>query len=58
MNLSVIKNLTPETNEPHVLRNVARWHLGDYRNGRRNRVIADALYAAAATDGGDVREAA
>lgn len=50
MNLSVIKNLTPETNEPHVLRNVARWHLGDYRNGPRNRVIADALYDAAGAE--------
>lgn len=48
MNLAIIKNLTPATNAPHVLRNVARWHLDSYRGTRRNRVIADALYAAAA----------
>ena len=58
MNLSVIKNLTPETNEPYVLANVARWHLAPYRNGARNRVIADALYAAACGFVAPEREAA
>lgn len=45
--LECIAALRPDTNEPHVLRNVAAWHEGDYRRGARHAKIAAALYAAA-----------
>ena len=49
LDLAVIANLTPETNTPDVLRNVARWHGDAYRNRKRNATIAQALFTAAAT---------
>ncbi len=47
LDLAVIKNLTPETNAPHVLRNIARWHQHPFRRAKRNAEIARALNDAA-----------
>ena len=47
--LECIANLRPDTNEPHVLRNVARWHSDDRRRAGRHAKIAAALYVAAAS---------
>lgn len=44
-NLEVIANLTPATNEPHVLLAVADWH--ERRRGLRHMTIAQALCVAA-----------
>lgn len=48
MDLAIIKNLTPETNAPHVLRAVADWHEQSRRRNRRHDVIAAELRVCAA----------
>lgn len=47
-NLEIIANLTPSTNDPHVLLAVADWH--DRRRGLRHVTIAQALWSASTGD--------
>lgn len=47
--LQVIANLSPDTNTPAVLAQVAKWHEAPRRRGSRHRVIASALRVASGT---------